>query len=244
VSTRDHFDDDANLINGNNSWNYDVDGSLGWGELTLFVHGWDSNDDKDQDIDAAYECQLAMENNGYGGNVAAFSWDSDKGDSADLGWSDAKEIAEKNGRKLANFITNRGSPVRLICHSLGARVALFTLKSLQEDFGASNAAESVTLIGGAVQDDDVSVDAGWWDDEYGGYIENGTSQFDNFWNDGDSVLNWIYSTREWDSAVGSNGIQGPAPYNYSDFNVSSTVDAHGDYYKRGLGCVPQIVSQF
>jgi hypothetical protein len=118
------------------------------------------------------------------------------------------------------------------------------MKSLQQDFGASNAAESVTLIGGAVEDDDVSLDAGWWDSEYGEYIEFATKQFDNFWNDGDSVLNWIYSTREWDTAVGAGGIQGPAPSNYSDFDVSATVDAHGDYYKRDVGCADQIVAQF
>jgi hypothetical protein len=246
VTTRDHFDDDANLSNGETASSYQQDGdwsSIG-SELTLFVHGWNSDASNDDDIDTTYEASLALDNNGYGGDVAVYSWDSDKGDSWDLGWSDANSIAEKNGQKLANYITDRDGDVRLLSHSLGARVTVFALESLREDFGASDALESVTLIGGAVENDDVSLDAGWFDDEYGQSIEYGTRQFDNFWNDGDGILNNVYQTREFDTAVGADGIEGPAPNNYTDVNVSDTVDAHGDYYKRDVGCVDQIVYQF
>ncbi|WP_136717420.1 alpha/beta fold hydrolase [Halorientalis salina] len=244
VSTRDHFDDNGSLVGGNTDQNYDVEGDLGSGELLLFVHGWNNDDANDDDVNSAYECQLALEQNGYGGNVAAYSWDSDKGDSWDLGWSTAKDIAEKNGPKLANFVTDRSGPVRLVGHSLGARVAIFALQSLEDDFGAADAVESVTLVGGAIARDAPSLDAGWFDSEYGDHIEYATRQFDNFYADDDEVLEYVFETREFEDAVGEKGIDGPAPDNYTDVDVTAGIDAHGDYYKRDVGCVPQIVGQF
>lgn len=100
-----------------------------------------------------------------------FAWDADKGDSVDLGWSDGKTIAERNGRKLANvtqwYTNTYGTDVRWIAHSLGARVVMFALKSLTEDYGQANTVESVSLLGAAVEEDDVSTTAGWFDSEYG-----------------------------------------------------------------------------
>ena len=249
VSTRDHFDDDADLINGETAYSYQLDGDfagIGDETLTLFVHGW-NNGDQDA-LDSAYECQLALEGNGYGADVAAYSWDSDQGDSLDIGWSDGKAIAEENGTELANFVTdwnaNVGTPVRLICHSLGARVAMFAMESLEDDFGAANAVDSVTLIGGAVADDSVSLDAGWFDAEYGDHFEYAAGKVDNFHDDGDPVLEYVFETREWEDAVGEKGCSGPEPSNYTDFDVTDAVDAHGDYYKRDVGIVDQIVAQW
>jgi hypothetical protein len=250
VSTRDHFDDDANLINGESAWSYSVEGNWpgSWGAdtLTLFIHGWRNSDEDDNDIDGGYECQLALEQNGYGGDTAVYTWDSDKGDSLDLGWADAKDIAERNGRKLANFTqwyaNSYGVDVRWIAHSLGARVALFALKSLDEDYGESNLVKSVSLLGGAVEEDDVSLDAGWWDSEYGEYIEAAAEQFDNFYDDGDEVLEYIYETREFEDAVGEKGCDGPEPSNYTDHDVGDIVPTHYDYYVRDYGCIPQVVA--
>jgi hypothetical protein len=249
VTTRDHFDDDADLVDGETGFSYQLGGdtsALGDETLTLFVHGW-QNSEEDA-MDSAYECQLALEENGYGADAAAYSWDSDVGDSLDLGWADAKEIAEKNGPKLANFVTDwnaeTGQDVRLICHSLGARVAVFALESLEDDFGASDAVASVTLVGGAVADDAVSLDAGWFDSEYGDHIEYATEQCDNFHDDDDPILEYVFETREWEDAAGEKGCAGPEPNNYTDFDVTDEVDAHGDYYKRDVGIVDQIVAQW
>ena len=249
VTTRDHFDDDANLADGETALSYQRAGDfadIGDETLTLFVHGW-MNDDQDA-LDGAYECQLALEANGYGGDTAAFSWDSDQGDSLDLGWADAKDIAEKNGPKLANFITdwnaNVGTDVRLVAHSLGARVTVFAMESLETDFGAADAVTSATLLGGAVEEDDVSLDAGWFDTEYGDHIEYAAEQFDNFHDDGDPILEYVYETREWEDAVGEKGCDGPKPDNYTDFDVTDQVDAHSDYYKRDVGVADQIVAQW
>jgi hypothetical protein len=252
VSTRDHFDSDGNLINGESAWSYDIEGSWpsSWGDdtLTLLIHGFKSSDEDDNDIDSGYECQLALERNGYTGDTAVYTWDADRGDSADLGWSDGKTIAEQNGRKLANFTqwyTNTyNTDVRWVAHSLGARVAIFALKSLTEDYGDSNAVKSVSLLGGAVEGDDVSLDAGWFDSEYGQYIEYAAEQCDNFYDDGDEVLEWIYETREWEDAVGEKGCDGPEPANYTDYDVGNIVPTHYDYYVRDYGCIPQVVEKW
>lgn len=252
VSTRDHFDDDANLVNGETPESYDVEGSLpsSWGDdtLTLFIHGFMSSDEDDDDIDSGYECQLALEENGYDGDAAVFTWDSDKGDSIDLGWADAKDIAQKNGRKLANFtqtfVTENDTDVRWIAHSLGARVVLFALKSLEEEYDEPDIVTSVSLLGGAVEEDDVSLDAGWFDSEYGEYIEFAAQQCDNFYKDDDEVLEYIYETREWEDAAGEKGCDGPEPNNYTDYDVADIVPTHYDYFVREFGCIPQVVDKW
>lgn len=252
VSTRDHFDGDANLINGESAWSYDVEGSWpeSWGEdtLTLLIHGFKSSDGDDSDIDSGYECQLGLEKNGYTGDTAVFTWDSDEGGSLDLGWSAAKDIAEGNGRKLANFTqwytAAYDVDVRWVAHSLGARVVLFALKSLTEDYNRANAVKSVSLLGGAVADDSVSLDAGWFDTEYGQYIEYATEQCDNFYKDDDGVLEYIFETREWEDAAGEKGCAGPEPANYTDYDVADIVPTHYDYYVRNYGCLPQVVEKW
>ncbi len=252
VTTRDHFDGDANLINGETEWSYSVDGSWPfWGEeeLTLFVHGWRSSDEEDQDIDAGYENRLAMEDAGYTGSTAVFSWDSDKGGGLDGGWGDAKDIAERNGKKLANFCQwyaqEYGVGIRLIAHSLGARVTVYALRTIASAYGISDLFESVTLVGGAIEKDDPSMDAGWSDDEFGPEIEYATKQFDNFHSYDDWILEDVYYVREAEEAVGEVGIQYTAPDNYTDFDVTAEIgESHKNYYKEDEGVMDQIVAQF
>jgi len=249
VSTRDHFDDDANLTNGETEWSYDVEGSWdNWGDdLVLFIHGWQNSDEDNDDIDGGYEVELAVEQEGWSGETAVYTWDSDKGGGIDQGWGESKEIAEKNGRKLANFTqwysNAYGADVRWVAHSLGARVVLFGLESLDDDYGEFNGVKSVSLLGGAVEEDDVSTDAGWWDDEYGDHIEYAAETFDNYYDDGDEVLEYIYETWEWEDAVGEKGCDGPEPYNYTDHDVSY-VPTHYDYNTRGCGCMTAVVNNW
>lgn len=251
VSTRDHFDEDANLINGETEWSYDVEGSWpDWGdqELTLFVHGWRSDDSKDEPIDAGQECENALQAAGYDGSVAVYSWDSDKGDSVDIGWSSAKDIAERNGKKLANFLqwysNEYDVDVRLIAHSLGARVVMYALETLEEAYSEEDLLPSVTLVGGAVEKDSPSMDAGFWDEEFGDHIEYAVGRFDNFHSDDDGILENIFYIREFEEAVGEVGIQYEAPVNYTDFDVTDEIDCHRNYYKEDEGVVDQIVAQW
>ena len=249
VSTRDHFDDDADLTDGETAHSYDVEGdwsAIGDDTLTVWVHGWRT--DAQEAVEGAEEAQSALEANGYGGDVVAYSWDADKGDSLDLGWADAKDIADGNGEKLANFLTDwsadHDTPVRVVAHSLGARVTVDTCRSLQDDFEEPDALTSATLLGGAIEDDDPSLDAGWFDDEYGPSIEYAVGEFDNFYSGDDPVLRYIFNTREFEDAVGEVGIEGPAPDNYEDHDVTDRVDGHSGYYQRADGVMDRVLAEW
>lgn len=93
--------------------------------------------------------------------VVGFTWDSDKGGGVDSGWNEAVGIARQNGPKLAQWIADHndrgGAPVRIIGHSLGARVTAEALSNLRAR-GRFNAVESVTLLGGAIDDQEVETD--------------------------------------------------------------------------------------
>jgi esterase/lipase superfamily enzyme len=245
VTTRDHFDDDGDFTSGHTR--YDYDGAGDWAKYTeashdeviVFVHGWNTDDADDGDIDAAYTCELALENNSKYETNVGFSWDSEKG-----GWYTGKEIATKNGPKLANWIASHndrgGDPVRLIAHSLGARVVCEALETLSA-WDRSNAVASVSLLGGAVDDQAVATEY-----EYGSDIEYATYSFSNYYKTDDDVLNWAYSTAEFDTAVGEEGIQDSttSPYNYQELDVTGTVPDHGSYYEPDDGCMPAVVEGF
>lgn len=256
VSAREHFDDDANLINGETTYSYDTAGD--WGkyhspgdELCIFVHGW--NVDEQGAMDTAYEAELAMAQNGYDWGVfnVLFTWDSDKGDSPDMGWSDAREIARDTGEKLANFIQSWDAthdvPIRLIGHSLGGSVVCEAVESLYVDhadlFGTSspplNVVDNVAFLGAAVDDQAVSTDG-----EYGEALYHSVVEVNNYVNNDDQVLDDVYETREWTPAIGEEGADAPEPDNYFDRNVSDIVDLHGDYYRRDVGCMGEVVSRF
>jgi hypothetical protein len=57
------------------------------------------------------------------------------------------------------------------------------------------------------------------------------------------VLDWAYSTGEFDSAVGEEGCEGPAPANYADHNVDYVPD-HFSYDEKGEGCMSEVVAEF
>lgn len=250
VSTRDHFNDDAELINGNNEWNYDTKGDWGkyWNggeECTIFVHGFLNGDDEalllPQAMNSAYEADLALQQNGHDEFVVCYSWDSDEGDSLDVGWTDAKAIANRQGRKLGNFITwwsnNVGTPINLVAHSLGARVVGSTLSALRTDWGAWRIVDNVALFGAAIDHDTPA-----WGEEYGYDIYYSAQNTYNHWSDDDGVLDYIYELREWDGALGQDGSSGDTPGNYQDVNVTWQVDTHFDYYQRDIGCMPTVAS--
>lgn len=77
---------------------------------------------------------MSLENSSYSIPLIGLSWDSNRD------WNEAKIIAKENGPKLANFIIdyidtcknqhNKNTEIRLMSHSLGARVLLSTLDNL------------------------------------------------------------------------------------------------------------------
>jgi len=247
VSTRGHFDiawyGSVYRTDGHTQLDYETEGSIpgvdepAGDELLVHAHGWQN--DPDDALESFDAIRRALRGNDYDAPVVGFSWDSD---TLYTRWWKATEIAERNGPKLANFLyqyaqANPDVTVRLVCHSLGARVALRAVEVLNEN-DLTDVVESLTLLGGAANDESVSANG-----QYGPDIEAATGQTDNFWMDDDAVLDWAYSTAEWDGAVGEEGCEGTQPENYEDHDVGY-VPSHGDYFRPGDGCIPAVVDEF
>jgi esterase/lipase superfamily enzyme len=114
---------------------------------------------------------MSLDHNNYHNNnsiVVGFSWDANPNKN---NWTIAKSIAKDNGPKLAQFILNYADTcknlhgqdikIRLIAHSLGARVVLSALDSLynnQKWNSEKFKVTSVNFIGAAVDDEEISKD--------------------------------------------------------------------------------------
>lgn len=127
-------------------------------EFVTFVPGWGNNDILVKErLDRV---KLSLEKDNYSYPLVGLSWDSDKL------WEPAKLIARENGPMLAHFILDMkehcpNTQIRLIAHSLGARVVLSTLDSLHENSIWNNnnfTISSVHLLGAAVDDEEISKD--------------------------------------------------------------------------------------
>ena len=192
-------------------------------EVAIFVHGWhiDQNKAKER-LDRV---KMSLESNNYIIPLIGLSWNSDKE------WDDAETIAQQNGPKLAHFIFdyvntckhqfNKNVNVRLISHSIGARVILSTLDSLHKNPTWKNNGfkiASVHLMGAAVDDEEVSknpldissdpTNANTVKSAYGKAIEGEVVRFYNLFDPEDNVLQFIYPFYEGkDTALGQHGMQ-------------------------------------
>lgn len=248
ITTRGHFSTtvyrEVQLNDGYGPTEYELDGSIPGlttaeqpDELVIFVHGWLNDDLVARGSFWLFE--QALRANGYEQPMVGYSWDSD---TLLTRWWQATEIAERNGKKLASFVTDYaeavpGTDIRLVCHSLGSKVALGALREELADSQVTVA--STSLMGAAVGDQEVSVGG-----RYGDAISEGTLQLDNYYNTGDWILSNVYEAAEWDTAVGSSGATGTTPSNYSEHEVTEDVIAHVTYFQPVIGCVEQVVSQF
>ncbi len=247
ATTRGHFDIHwwygDQLTDGHTATDYDTVGSIPGldgtspDEVVIASHGWRVAPADAPDHFATVEASLSR--NGYDHPVVGFSWDAD---SSTDDWWPATDIAERNGPKLAHFTAdyaaaNPDTTIRYTGHSLGARVVLEAIKALNT-WGLRDVVDSATLLGGAADNDSVAVEG-----EYGDDIGAAVGQFDNFWKSDDDVLNWAYSTGEFDSAVGEEGAEGVPPANYADHNVDFVPD-HFSYHEPGDGCMLQVVAQW
>ena len=126
--------------------------------VVIFVHGWEESEDNVEE--RLNRVKLSLENNSFIHPLIGFSWPSN------TGWPDAKFIAAENGPKLANLISYvknecPDTDIRLLAHSLGARVVLSSLDSLHKNQAWNNnnfTIKSVDLLGAAVDDEEVSTD--------------------------------------------------------------------------------------
>jgi len=222
-------------------------------EIAIFVHGWGANETEARE--RFDRVKKALENQNYMIPLIGLSWHSD------TEWVAAQFIAEWNGPLLADFITKlmddcKGNQpededlkIRLIGHSLGARVILSTLDSLHKNATWNERNFNITsvhLMGAAVDNEEVSMDPrdisddktnwGSLKSDYGEAIQEEVLNFSNLYSPKDNVLEprvppyfGIYPSFEGDQALGQSGSQKifltkiTTPKNYRDVNVESEI---------------------
>ncbi|MBA3750218.1 MAG: DUF726 domain-containing protein [Nitrosopumilus sp.] len=216
ISTRNHYNlSSGNSTPSNSSYSvFDNTNIISTcpNETVLYVHGvWVGENSLESPDEAFDRLNLSLSHNGYRFPLVGYSWDSDT-DISTQGWNVAKHIAAKNGENLANFISNykqqcSNTEIRVIAHSLGARVVLESLEHLDKNTTWNNNGFkilSVDLIGAAVDDEEISKDQNdRYDDDlypfsldydpsiknvYGNAIEHQVGYFVNFYNSEDDVL--------------------------------------------------------
>jgi pimeloyl-ACP methyl ester carboxylesterase len=222
-------------------------------ELVIFVHGWGNNDSLAKErLDRV---KLSLEKSNYSYPLVGLSWYSN------TLWEPAKIIAKENGPMLAHFILDLkercpDTQIRLLAHSLGARVILSTLDSLHENpiWNSNNfTILSVHLLGAAVDDEEVSKDnldivsdpmnAYSVKAAYGQPIEDEVNKFYNLRSSEDNLLELypfrpfdfaykIYPIFEGDQALGQAGYQKippiSLPANYNEKDVKDEIKAIGN----------------
>jgi hypothetical protein len=276
ISTRNHFDrNTGELQSGQTPTGYVAinipglqAGTACPPEIAIYTHGiWvgsgsDSLEEPEEIFDRA---KKSIAKNTYIIPLIGFSWDSDTKilPPDGTGWLTAKVIAKENGPKLAQFISDyknkcQATQIRLIAHSMGARVVLSSLESLykNQDWNNKNfKIASVHLMGAAVDDEEVAkspsyiIDSPslffdineWYDpygikSAYGNAIEKEVVKFYNLFNPQDNALQTptLYPLFEQDDALGLEGAQSDMQpiSNYLDINVQNEIpvitDANGD----------------
>ena len=263
ISTRGHYDlNTGQLVQGHDSTDYDATNIPNCPpEIAMFIHGWGLDESMAKE---RYERTLmSLQANNYSIPLISFSWDSNTTSSLSdfglSGWNHAKSIAKDNGPKLAQFIIdyadkcnheNKESKIRLITHSLGARIILSGLESLHKnDIWNNNnyTLTSVHLLGAAVDNEEVSknisdITIDWtnlWTGKtiaYGNAIEQEITDFYNLYSPNDNYLEpkafmQIYPSYEYgDWALGQNGYQilpypitSSLPQNYKELDVENEI---------------------
>jgi hypothetical protein len=219
---------------------------------------------------------LSLENNSYTYPLVGLSWDSHQA------WLSARFVANDNGPHLAKFIVDtmdkckkqepeKDVKIRLISHSLGARVVLSSLESLNKDqtWNLRNfTIASIHLMAAAVDDEEVSMyptdvlnDPTNWGSpksDYGMAIEDEVIKFENLFSTKDNTLEpnfsnpfypfQIYPSFEADRALGQSGYQktltkDSLSENYDEKNVENQIEAICDANADGNPDLPFVSGQ-
>jgi pimeloyl-ACP methyl ester carboxylesterase len=255
VTTRGHFEVDFNLKfwddgfyedelrEGHSEYDYDTSGEIPWNadELVVMAHGWASDETEAADTFETVERGLAEQ--GYDGEVVGFSYDADVNfwTIVEAGkWWAHYDVARRNGKKLANFLTdledrNPGCTVRLMGHSLGGQPVVNALQELDR---VDRRVESASLLGAAIEEDEVPRGG-----EYAGAIARSAWHCHNYFKTDDQVLDKAYAVAQFDAAVGEEGADGTPASGYEDHDVTDEVGSHFDYYEPG-GCLDRVVADF
>lgn len=244
VSTRNHFNfTTGDLIKEYSPLSYNASNIPGLQigscprEIAIYMHGaWIDETSANEQFNRTAMSIMA---NNYTIPLIGFSWDSNTSFNKD-GWEIAKSIAEKNGLKLAQFISDfknkcKNADIRLIAHSLGAVLVNSTLISLSNnqvwnnnnnnDFNIT----SVHLLGAAIDRNATASNS-----TFGKDIEIVVDKFYNLRSSEDNMLEYVYRYVEKGDALGLLGIQHslPVPRNYIEYLVDSEIppipDADGN----------------
>ena len=270
VSTRDVFDNktghelqDINTLFENVPTLLGLNGNNCPGELAVYIHGiWATPKAAEEQTERVF---LSLQDLNYEIPLIGFSWSSDTVFSLDnptlsnKGWNIAKIIANNNGPLLAKLILGYkeicpNDEIRLIAHSLGSRVTLSALQSLN-DVDKNNIIESVHLLGAAVDDEQISLNSHDCAKNVpklecsGEAINSTTKIFFNLYNSEDNMLtpffsgtddgSFPYKNSERDDALGGFGkeIGVSTSNNYNERDVEDFIptrfdvdyeDANGD----------------
>jgi hypothetical protein len=228
--------------------------------IAIYVHGiWATPAIANEQTERVF---LSLKNLNYNNPVIGFSWDSNTSlsftdpDISQHGWAIAKIIANKNGPLLAKFVFDfkekcPDSEVRIVAHSLGSRVVLSSLQSLNDptqfpslatnntETSTSKIIKSIHLMGAAVDDEQLSRDPSDCISNIptlecsGIPIEHQVQYFYNLYNPEDNMVapsffGWfesVYNMTEGDNALGSFGVENilDAPNNYNAHNVINEI---------------------
>jgi len=243
ISTREHFDYQSagQLIQGHNMTDYVYSSDLANNsnskeynqlscppkkEIAIYIHGvWTDERSANEQFNRT---AISLASNYYSIPLIGFSWDSNTPINKD-GWETAKNIAERNGPKLAQFVIDfknkcRDTDIRFLAHSLGAAVvksALASLSSNQEwnDKGGLDIT-SVHLLGAAIDRSSVAGNT-----TFGNAIDKVVGDFHNLRNSEDNMLEYVYRYVEVSDALGLLGISHslPLPKNYFETEVNSEI---------------------
>jgi pimeloyl-ACP methyl ester carboxylesterase len=231
-------------------------------KMVIYIHGYGVNGKSffsEAASDIFKRVKMSLGNNT---TVIGFNWDSNIA-AKDKSWEVAIDVAKKNGLKLAQFILDYknkcpNTDIRLISHSLGARVTLSSLDILHNhpEWNDKNyKVKSVHLLGAAVDNEEITKNPfdivkdpmnGYNINviemkypiildkikySYGQAVEDEVEEFYNLYNPKDDSLEWFYPLNENnDSALGLIGAEKgiSLPSNYRETNVQSEIKAFCD----------------
>jgi esterase/lipase superfamily enzyme len=163
VSTRDPQSTTYEIVTGPVGYGNEIYQNLSeltcQNETVIFVHGWEESEDNVKE--RLNRVRLSLENNSFIHPLIGFSWPSD------TDWFSARSIATEHGSNFAKLISNvknecPSTDIRLLAHSLGARVVLSSLDILHENQTWNNnnnnnfTIKSTDFLGAAVDDEEVS----------------------------------------------------------------------------------------
>jgi hypothetical protein len=254
---RDHFNVNAflqtSLAEGHTEYGFDTQGTIpGFNteespdEILIWPNAWNKPPEAITRRFPKYQNSLARA--GFDGQSIVFEWNSD--DSLVPGiwqenivlWRVTTYKATQVGKKLGQFLKeyraqNPDTTIRMTGFSLGAKVALSALKSL-DDRGWDGQIDSLALMGGAVQNDTISLEG-----KYGPSCEAILGELDNFYKTDDSALDAMFTVAGGNQAAGRTGINGTPPANYEGHQVNY-VDAHDFYWSYEKGCIDAVVDEW